>query len=223
MKITCFLYYAATFLGDLHYNAGGSVPQSYPSSHIQYHQPTRPHPQLPQCQANGCFNLVHYDPSLPEGLRQFSYCSPECRDRHLLPIEKVNLTVALSDMKKKLQEVAAAEKRSPSSSTTLQRQSSSEYSSRPGTSYLVTGVGRGYVLGGHSSGGSTTTYSSSSTPGPSSSRDTSSSTIPGGSGHHTSEINGSAGGGHVLGMMGCACVYEFNYSGEFIIKSTGYV
>ena len=197
------------------------MPQSYQPSYVQYHQPTRPHPQLPECRANGCFNRVHCDPSLPEGLRQFSYCSPECRDRHLLPMEKVNLTVDLGDMKKKLQEVAAAEKRSPSSSTVLQRQSSSEYqSSRPaaGASSLVTGIGRGYTLGGHSSGGSKTTYSSSSTPGPSSSRATTctSSTIPGGGGRYTSGVNGSAGGGNVLGMMGCVCVSS--NSDEFIIK-----
>ena len=129
------------------YSAGGSV-QSYQPSHVQYHHHYQPRPQLqlPQCQANGCYKPVHYDPGLPEGLRTFAYCSPQCRDRHLLPIEKVNLTVALGDMKKKLQEVAAAEKKRPLST----KQSSPEHSSRPVGSSSFTGTG--YVLGGYSSG-----------------------------------------------------------------------
>ena len=136
-----------------HYNAGGSV-QSYQPSHIQYHhhQPTstRLQPQLPQCQANGCHKPVHYDPGLLEGLQEFAYCSPQCRDRDLLAVEKINLTVA------------AAEKRSPSS-TALQKQSSHEYSSRSTGSSSFPAVGR--VLGGRdSSGVSNAMHSSSSTP-----------------------------------------------------------
>ena len=180
--------------------AGGSV-QSYQPSHVQYHhhQP-RPQLQLPQCRANGCNKPVHYDPGLPVGLRTFAYCSPQCRDRDLLPLEKANLTAALNDMKRKLQEVATAEKRSPSSSV-LQRQPLHE-SSRPAGSSSFTGVG--HVLGGYSLGPNT-----SSLPKPvgadhhnfgASSFSTSTT-----SDHQTSGVNGvsstSVGGGHFLGMM----------------------
>ena len=174
----------------------------YQPSYVHYHHQPRPQPQLPQCEANGCYNPVHYDPSLPKGLRVFAYCSPECRDRYLLPKERVNLTVDLDNMKKKLQEVAATEKRSALSSG-LQRQSSYEHSSRPASSSSFVGVGHGHVLGGHSSG----VNSSSFSPGGGSqhaSRVNSSSVTPNGANHHVSGFNSSSapvGGGYVLGMM----------------------
>ena len=178
------------------YSAGGSVHSYNQPPHVQYHhyQP-RPQLQLPPCQANDCFNVVHYDPSLPEGLRVFAYCSPQCRDRHLLPIEKVNLTVDLGNMKKKLQEVAVAEKRSPSSSV-LRRQLSSEYSSRPAGSSSFPGAGR--VLGGSSSG-SNAMHSSSSTPA-GGGRSFGGSSIS----DHASGVSSSStaiGGSRVVGMM----------------------
>ena len=104
-------------------------------------------------------------------------------------------------MKKKLQEVAATEKRSPSSSTGLQRQSSYESSRPAGSSF----PGGGRVLGGHSSGGNAM-HSSSSTPvgaGRSSYGARSSSSVPGGGDHHASGVGSSAtsaGGGYALGM-----------------------
>ena len=87
-------------------------------------------------------------------------------------------------MKKKLQEVAAAEKRSASSSG-LQRQSSYEHSSRHAGSSSF--PGNGHVLGGSLG----VSNSSTSTPvggGLSSSGATSSSTIPGGVGHYASKV-----------------------------------
>ena len=173
---------------------------SYQPPHVQYHhhQP-RPQLQLPQCQANGCYKPVHYDPSLPEGLREFAYCSPQCRDRHLLPIEKVNLTVALGDMKKKLQEVAAAEKRSPSSSV-LQGQLSSEYSSRPAGSPSFPGAG--HVLGGrNSSGVSNAIHNSSSTPAGGGHSFGASSISGGGTDYASGSSSTTVGGSHVVGMM----------------------
>ena len=94
-------------------------------------------------------------------------------------------------MKKKLQEVAAAEKRSASLSG-LQRQSSYEHSSRPAGSSSF--PGNGHVLGG-SSGVSDAMYSSTSTPvggGRSSSGTTSSSSILGGGGPRASGITSSS-------------------------------
>ena len=199
-----------------HYDAGSvqlHQPSHFHHHHHHHHEP-RPQPQLPQCQANGCFNPVHCDPSLPEGLHAFAYCSPECRDRHLLPIERVNLTVGLDDMKKKLQEVAAADKRSPSSSV-LQRQSSYEHSSRPAGSSSFKGVRR--VLGG--SAGVNTMYSSSTPVGaghPTSGVVGSSLILDGagGGGQHTSRVSSSSstpfgGAGHVLDMMECVCDFKY--------------
>ena len=52
-----------------------------------YPQLTPLTPDLPQCQAPGCYRKVHYDSELGP----FDYCSPECRDQHLLPIEREKL------------------------------------------------------------------------------------------------------------------------------------
>ena len=37
--------------------------------------------KLPECAASGCKNFVYHDPLLGK----FDYCSPKCRDEHLLP------------------------------------------------------------------------------------------------------------------------------------------
>ena len=42
---------------------------------------------LNDCSADGCTRNVHYD----QELGPFDYCSPECRDRHLLPKENDRL------------------------------------------------------------------------------------------------------------------------------------
>ena len=118
-------------------------------------------------------------------------------------MEKVNLTVDLGDLKKKLQEVAAAEKRSASLSG-LQRQSSYE-SSRPAGSSAFPGNGR--ILGSrNSSGVSSAIHGSPSISGGSGSYSgaTSPSTTSGRDGHHASGVGSStttAGGGCVLGMI----------------------
>ena len=118
-------------------------------------------------------------------------------------MEKVNLTVDLGDLKKKLQEVAAAEKRSASLSG-LQRQSSYESSRPVGSSAFP---GSGHVLGSrNSSGVSNATHGSPSIPGGSGSYSgaTSPSTTSGQDDHHASGVGNStatAGGGRVLGMI----------------------
>ena len=63
--------------------------------------------QLPQCEADGCQNQVWYDPGLGQAL--FSYCSPECRDRHLLPIQKQKLKDDLEELKMELQQEVVKE------------------------------------------------------------------------------------------------------------------
>ena len=44
-------------------------------------------PSLPKCKRSGCSNQVHIDPSYGP----FDYCSPQCRDAHLLPSDRDKL------------------------------------------------------------------------------------------------------------------------------------
>ena len=88
------------------------MPNSGPSAgvrHTGYHPmaPPQPPPDLPPCTADGCTNKVWYEFGLQEDLRAFSYCSPECRDRHLLPIKRLELEEELEVMKQELERVAA--------------------------------------------------------------------------------------------------------------------
>ena len=53
-------------------------------------------PDLPRCPALDCHNKVHYDSELGP----FDYCSPECRDRHLLPIERRKLEEDIKNLSK---------------------------------------------------------------------------------------------------------------------------
>lgn len=104
----------------------GGGPTSVSSTRLESHR----NPQLPQCQAKGCTNLVHYDPDLPEGLSTtFSYCSPRCRDTNLLPTNRAALTKDLKELKEELQKVVATEK-----SLKLKQQSSSSSIVAPGES-----------------------------------------------------------------------------------------
>ena len=53
-----------------------------------YFNPVPPSvPYLKECAATGCSNKVHYD----QELGPFDYCTPQCRDIHLLPIERARL------------------------------------------------------------------------------------------------------------------------------------
>ena len=73
-------------------------------SHTGYHiAPPQPPPDLPLCAADGCTNKVWYEFDLREA---FSYCSPECRDRHLLPIKNHKLKEELVAMKLELESEA---------------------------------------------------------------------------------------------------------------------
>ena len=78
------------------------------------------------CLADGCTNSVWYEPGLPESLRSsFAYCSPGCRDRHLLPIRRQQLSNELEELKQELQRAAASD----SGTKTVQQQPS--YSVQP--------------------------------------------------------------------------------------------
>ena len=91
------------------------------SGHIGYHMPPpQPPPDLRSCTADGCTNKVWYEFDLQEDLRAFSYCSPECRDRHLLPIKRYELEEELAVMKQELERVATKD-----SPKMMQRQQSS--------------------------------------------------------------------------------------------------
>ena len=66
---------------------GGIHSHSHPTSSYDRHhyQPTPV--KRPQCSASGCDNPVHYEPDVG----MFDYCTPKCRDEHLLPKEKSDL------------------------------------------------------------------------------------------------------------------------------------
>lgn len=57
---------------------------------------------LPECAAEGCHKKVHCDPRLPEEMREFSYCSPLCRDT-ILEREKEYLHSEIKEMELKLE------------------------------------------------------------------------------------------------------------------------
>ena len=85
-------------------------PRDYQPQYMshRYHQyASQPH--LPQCHAPGCSKPVHCDFSLPESLRNFNYCSPQCRDIDLLPAAKTTLTSELEVLKGELQAAAATD------------------------------------------------------------------------------------------------------------------
>ena len=80
--------------------------------------------QLPPCQAEGCTKLVHFEAGLQGDMCGFAYCSPECRDYHLLPIYQTELKRELVEMKEELHKVAVADV--TRSSPNLMRQSSNK-------------------------------------------------------------------------------------------------
>ena len=57
-----------------------------------------PSVNLPRCPAVACHNKVHYD----NVLGPFDYCSPECRDSHLLPIEQQKLKGDIASFSKNI-------------------------------------------------------------------------------------------------------------------------
>ena len=84
-------------------------------------------PQVPVCLADGCINVVWYEPGLQKDLQVFDYCSPECRDRHLLPISRLMLAEDLIAMKQELHRVTTSEVSQKSNKPN--RQLSKEHSS----------------------------------------------------------------------------------------------
>ena len=76
--------------------------QSYTHSHHHY---PRPPPNRPQCGADECTNLVHWEPDVGS----FDYCSPECRNKHLLPIQKARLSSDLEELTDQLHAAAVAD------------------------------------------------------------------------------------------------------------------
>ena len=93
------------------YGSAAAYSHHYRPSQTPDHQPYRGQathsPHLPLCRAPGCFNRVHCDYSLPVDLPDFNYCSPQCRDSHLLPTEREKLRGDLENLKGILQAVSA--------------------------------------------------------------------------------------------------------------------
>ena len=93
------------------YHSGGSYlghdhsdphSQPYTRSHHYYPQPPA---HRPQCGADGCSNPVHWEPDVGS----FDYCSPECRNKHLLPIQKDQLLSDLKELTELLHTAAVAD------------------------------------------------------------------------------------------------------------------
>lgn len=66
-----------------HYSAASALAQHVPQQYYYSYSA----PLLKDCAALDCKNKVHYDPELGP----FDYCSPGCRDIHLLPRERKKL------------------------------------------------------------------------------------------------------------------------------------
>ena len=68
-----------------------------PASYSGHSAPTTayPHTYAPPhtCEAVGCYKQVHFD----QMLGYFSYCSPQCRDQHLLPDYNMKLKADIAD------------------------------------------------------------------------------------------------------------------------------
>ena len=69
-----------------------------------------PSVNLPRCPATGCYKKVHYD----DVLGPFDYCSPECRDRHLLPMEQRKLKEDIANFSKTIATLPALVSTQPS-------------------------------------------------------------------------------------------------------------
>ncbi|XP_064399750.1 uncharacterized protein LOC135346156 isoform X1 [Halichondria panicea] len=73
------------FAAQTYVTTGSSRPSNTSDAHggYSYQNP----PETGPCSANNCNKPCYYDPSVGE----FDYCSPSCRDKHLLPKEKKSL------------------------------------------------------------------------------------------------------------------------------------
>ena len=110
--------------------------QPAPQQPVQYYPPTTHYTQPPlvanagpflkECSATGCSSRVHYDAELGP----FDYCSPECRDRHLLPQEREKLRRDIDENRTKMVTFQ------PSPPATSRASSSASYSpsGKPSTS-----------------------------------------------------------------------------------------
>ena len=58
-------------------------------------------PSLPTCKRRDCSNPVHYDPTFGP----FEYCSPQCRDAHLLEPEREKLLNDIAQQTKEIRQL----------------------------------------------------------------------------------------------------------------------
>jgi hypothetical protein len=91
--------------GRSQFSAGHSSTSQAPfqpaqPTYVPVQQPQYPSylASLKDCAAGGCSKKVHYD----HELGPFDYCSPECRDRHLLPSEHGKLKKDIEDYSMKM-------------------------------------------------------------------------------------------------------------------------
>lgn len=84
---------------------GHSDPYNQLHTHSHYSHYPQPPAHRPLCGATGCTNPVHWEPDVGN----FDYCSPECRNKHLLPIYKDQLLSDLKELTDQLQTDAVAD------------------------------------------------------------------------------------------------------------------
>ena len=94
-----------TSAGRSQFSAGHSSTSQAPfqpaqPTYVPVQQPQYPSylASLKDCAADSCSKKVHYDYELGP----FDYCSPECRDRHLLPLEREKLKKDIEDYSMKM-------------------------------------------------------------------------------------------------------------------------
>ena len=98
-------YQSPTYHGGGPYPTHGhSDPYSQAHTHSHHYYP-QPPAHRPVCGANGCTSLVHWEPDVGS----FDYCSPECRNKHLLPVQKALLSSELKELTDQLHAAAVAD------------------------------------------------------------------------------------------------------------------
>ena len=119
--------------------------------------------QCQMCAADGCNNPAHYD----NAVGYFDYCTPECRNRDLLPKEKKRLEDDLKSFSDRIRAMSASTVSRDITTPVGGNASSSGYSSRvPSQPHTVSGnsvstVGHDYST---PTGGSTPGLSSTEEP-----------------------------------------------------------
>ena len=111
-----------------HYVSPPLASASGPPMQQAWQSPAYSAPILKDCTADGCSRKVHYD----QELGPFDYCSPECRDRHLLPQEQDKLKDDIEGNRKNMVTYLPQSSPPPSGSSNSSKSSAAANSSTNG-------------------------------------------------------------------------------------------